>query len=71
MQILVDSGLTGNYIDARECATCGIKIEAEDQVEELRMADGIVVKIEGRVQFMLKCGGYRGRISARVVPNMN
>ena len=35
------------------------------------MADGTVVKTEGRVQFVLKCGGYRGQISIRVFPNMN
>ena len=46
-------------------------IEAKDQSEELKMADGTVVKTEGRVQFVLKCGGYRGQISARVFPNMN
>ena len=46
MHVLVDSGSTGNYIDARECRDCGIKIEAEDQVEELRMADGTMVKTE-------------------------
>ena len=39
------SGSTGNYIDARECAAREIKIEAEDQAEELKMADGIVVKL--------------------------
>ena len=60
MHVLVDSGSTRNYIDARECTTRKIKIEAEDQSEELKMADGIVVKTEGRVQFVLKCGGYRG-----------
>ena len=47
MSVRVDSGLTGNYIDARECAACGMKIEAEDQAEELKMVDGTVVKIEG------------------------
>ena len=65
------SGSIGNYIDARECTARRIKIEAEDQSEELKMADGTVVKTEGRVQFVLKCGGYRGQISARVFPNMN
>ena len=48
-----------------------MKIEAEDKPEELRMADGIVVKTEGRVQLKLKYGGYRGDIFARVFPNMN
>ena len=71
LRVLVDSGSTGNYIDARECAARRMKIEAEDQPEELKMADGTVVKTEGRVQFVLKCGGYRGDISARVFPNMN
>ena len=47
MRVLVDSGSTGNYIDARECATRRIKIEAEDHSEELKMADGIVVKTAG------------------------
>ena len=35
------------------------------------MADGTLVQTEGRNQFVLKCGGYRGKISARVFPNMN
>ena len=39
MPVLVDSGSIGNYIDARESATRGMKIEAEDQLEELKMAD--------------------------------
>ena len=71
MRVLVDSGSTSNYIDARECTARRIKIEAEDQSEELKMADGTVVKTEGRVQLVLKCGGHRGQISARVFPNMN
>ena len=38
-----------NYIDVQECATHGMKIEVEDQAKELKMADGAMVKIEGRV----------------------
>ena len=49
MRVLVDSRSIGNYIDARECAAQRIKTEAEDQSEELKMADGTVVKTEGRV----------------------
>ena len=71
MCVLVDSRSTSNYIDARECTAQRIKIEAEDRSEELKMADGTVLKTEGRVHFTLKCGGYRGQISARVFPNMN
>ena len=36
MRVLVDSGSIGNYIDAQECAARGMKIEAEDQAEELK-----------------------------------
>ena len=35
------------------------------------MADGVVVRTQGRVQFTLKCGGYRGTISVWVFTNMN
>ena len=47
MRVWMDSRSTSNYIDARECTARGMKIEMEDQVEELQMADGAVVKIEG------------------------
>ena len=71
MHVLVDSGSTGNYIDTLECTARRIKIEVEDEEEELKMADGIVVKTKGRIQFVLKCGGYRGQISAWVFLNVN
>ena len=71
MRALVDSGSTSSYIDAQECAACRIKIEVEDQLEELKVVDGTVVKREGRVKFVLKCGGYKGEISALVFPNIN
>ena len=47
MRILVDSGLTGNYIDARECAVRKLQIQEEEVVEELRLADGSTIKTEG------------------------
>ena len=49
MRVLVDSGSTGSYIYAQECATQKIKIEAEDQAEDLKMADVTMVKIKGRL----------------------
>ena len=47
LHVLVDSGSTGNYIDARECAARRMKIEAKEKPVELKMADGTVVKMEG------------------------
>ena len=35
------------------------------------MANGTVVQTEGRVQFVLKCGGYREKISVQFFSNMN
>ena len=48
-----------------------IKIKKEETVEELKMANGSVVKTEGRVLVTLKCGSYRGVITTRVFPRMN
>ena len=47
LRVLVDSA--NNYIDAWEHTPRGIKIEAEHQVEELKMVDRIVVRTKGRV----------------------
>ena len=44
MRVLVDRGSTGKYINTQECTARRIKIEAEDQSEELKMADGTLVK---------------------------
>ena len=71
MRILVDSGSTGNYIDARECTTRKLQIQKEEAAEELRLADGSTVKTEGRVRVHVKCGEYRGTVYARVFPQMN
>ena len=49
MRILVDSGSTRNYIDARECTVRKLQIQNDEAAEELRLADGSTVKTEGRV----------------------
>ena len=48
--ILVDSGLMGNYINACVYALAMMKVDKEDQPEELKMADSSIVKTEGLVQ---------------------
>ena len=54
----IDSGVTGNYISAQECAARGIKVEKEQGGKELTIADGSSVKTLGRVRLNVKCGGY-------------
>ena len=67
----MDSGSTGNYIDAQECAVRKLQVENEEAVEELRLANGSTVKTEGRVRVHVRCGEYRGTVYARVFPRMN
>ena len=71
MRILVDSGSTGNHIDARQCTVRKLQIQNEEAVEELRLVDGSTVKTEGRVRVHVKCGKYKGTIYARVFPRIN
>ena len=56
----MDLGSTGNYIDARYCASGRINFEGDNHADDLNMADGTMVRTEGRVQIIFKCGGYRG-----------
>ena len=58
VSILLDSGSTGNFVDARMCTAMGIKVERDQHPEELQMADGTTIKIEGKVQIQLQFGGY-------------
>lgn len=69
--VLVHTGSTGSYIDDQECAAKGLKVEVEDSSEELKVANGSMVKIEGHIQTNLKCGGYHRIVSARVFPQMH
>ena len=66
--MLIDSGATGNYVSAQECAARKIKIEKEKNGKELTMADGSKVKTIGRVRLSVRCGGYHGIVEARVFP---
>ena len=53
----MDSGSTSNYIHAPECPNHGIKVEVEDQSEKLKMAYGIMVRIEGQASLYLSVVG--------------
>ena len=49
LKVLIDSGSTGNYISAQECAARGLRIDSGRacEREELRMANGSVVQTAG------------------------
>ena len=69
--MLIDSGATGNYISAQECAARKIKIKKETNGKELTMVDGSKVKTIGRVRLSVKCGGYHGIVEVKVFPEMS
>ena len=48
--ILIDSGSTGNYVNAQVCTTCRLKVERDPDPEELMLANGSKGCTEGQVQ---------------------
>ena len=68
LKVFIDSGSTTNWISAQECVARNLHIDPRRayEREELRMANGSMVKIEGLVKFLLKCGACRGVVEARV-----
>jgi hypothetical protein len=70
-RVLLDSGSTGNFVSSQFVAAVGLRVQPDPEWEEISLADGSKLKTEGRVQFVLRCGGYTGRILARVFPNLH
>ena len=70
-RVLLDSGSTGNFISTQFVAAAGLTIQPDSQWEEVTLADGSRLRTEGRVQFTLRCGKYKERVSARVFPNLH
>ena len=69
--ILIDSGSTGNYVSAQACTVCRLKVERDQNPEELTLADGSKGQTEGQVQLPFKCGGYKGIVRAKVFPGLH
>ena len=70
MSMLIDSRSTGNYGSAQTCTNLGICIEEEPTNEELQLADGSPVTMQGQVKLQIKHGKYKNVIWARVFPHM-
>ena len=70
-RVLLDSGSTGNFVSSQFVAAVGLCVQPDPEWEEISLADGSKLKTEGRVQFTLRCGGYKGKILARVFPNLH
>jgi len=70
-RVLLDSGSTGNFISTHFVTAVGLQVQPDPEWEEVTLADGSKLRTEGRVQFQLRCGGYKGKILARVFPNLH
>ena len=52
-RVLLDSGLTGNFISTQFVAAVGLKVQPDPEWQEIMLVDGSKLKTEGRVQFTL------------------
>lgn len=62
----MDSGSIGNYFSAPCQAALGIEVYPKHDFEQLTLADGSIVHVQGYVQFNLVCGGYKSNMIAWV-----
>ena len=71
VRVLLDSGATGNFISDNVVTELALHIDHEEAGEQLTLADGSQVQASGHVTFPLRCGYYKGKITARVFPNLH
>ena len=71
VKMLVDSGATGNFVSDAMVTALGLPVQEEEDFHEVTLADGTVVTTAGYVQFVMKCGDFKGKIVARVFPNLH
>ena len=71
MKVLLDLGVTGNFISYAMVVALKLKITLDVDFQDLTLADGSKVWIAGYVQLTINCGGYKGKIIARVFPNLS
>ena len=71
VKMLLDSGATNNFISDAMATALKLQVQEDEEFHELTLADGTIVLTVGHVQFMMNCGDYKGKIGARVFPNLH
>ena len=71
VKMLIDSGATGNFISDAMVTALKLQVQEEEDCHEVTLADGTDVSTAGYVQFVMKCGDVKGKIVARVFPNLH
>ena len=71
VKVLLDLGTTGNFISDAMATALKLKVTSDVDFQDLMLPDGSQVWAAGYVQFTMNCGGYKGKILARVFPNLS
>ena len=71
MKILLNSGVTGNFISNAMAIALKLKIRSDVDFQDLTLAYGLQAWTIGYVQFTMNYGGYKGKIIAKVFPNLS
>ena len=71
MKVSLDSGVTSNFISDAIATALKLKIKSDVDFQDLTLADGSKVWTAGYVQFTMNCGVYKGKIIAKVFPNVS
>ena len=71
MKVLLDSGMMGNFVSDAMATALKLKITSNVNFQDLTLADGSKVWTARYVQFTMNCGVYKGKIIARVFPNLS
>ena len=71
IRVLLDSGSTGNYISDQVARSFNLIVQSKEGIEQLTLADGSKIQVQGYVSFRLRCGQYNSEVFFRVFPNMH
>ena len=65
------TGFRRNFVSDAMVTALGLPVREEEDFHELTLADGTIVPTARWVQFVMNCGDYKGRVVARVFPNLH
>ena len=71
LRMLIDLGLTGNYLSAQCQTALELEVRSKEDFEWLTLVDSSELHVQGYVQFFLHCGNYKTKIFARLFPNLH
>ena len=69
--MLIDSGSTGNFISDQVVVSLHLKVVEDGIRQKLVLPDKSIIWAGGWVYFLLTCGEYVRRISARIFPSLH